>query len=110
MKNNVVGLLLKIKDRPGIYVGKKSLSNLRHFISGYIYALKHENGLDCGEKVYYNFNEWLNKKYNIVNPIFWEHGLTNVSDSDAFDMFYEELDEYLKTIDNGFEEFTDEVK
>lgn len=99
MKNNVVGLLLKIKDRPGIYVGKKSLSNLRHFILGYIYALKCENGLDCGEKVYYDFNEWLNKKYNIANPIFWEDSLTNVSASDAFDMFYEELDEYLKNID-----------
>lgn len=93
-----MSLLLKIKERPGLYLGEKSLPKLRSFINGYIYAMNHENGLNCGEENYYGFNKWINKKYNIVNPIFWENSLTNVPDSDAFDMFYEELDIYLKTI------------
>lgn len=99
MKNKIINLLLKIKDRPGLYLGEKSLPKLRSFINGYIYAMKHENGLDCGEEVYYDFNDWLNKKYNIINPIFWERSLRNMSISDAFDLFYKELDIYLKTID-----------
>ncbi len=99
MKNKVIDLLLKIKERPGMYLGTKSLSNLRLFMEGYIYAMDSETELKNIGYIYYKFNEWLNKKYNITSPIFWEMSLTNVSDSDAFDMFYEELTAYLKTID-----------
>ncbi len=66
---------------------------------GYICAMETETEQKDFGKAYYDFNRWLNKKYNIIDPIFWERSLTNVPDSDAFDMFYEELTAYLKTID-----------
>lgn len=99
MDNKVIDLLLKIKERPGAYLGTNSLSNLRLFMEGYIYALDSETELKNVGYIYYKFNEWLNKKYNITDSIFWEKSLTNVSDSDAFDMFYEELSAYLETTD-----------
>lgn len=94
----VTELLLEIRKRPVIYIGTTSLIRLRCYIHGYIYAVKHEAGLDCGDRVFWDFNEWLNKKYNIKDSICWENGLTNISANDAFDLFYKEFDTYLDTL------------
>lgn len=87
MENKVIDLLLKIKERPGMFLGTKSLSNLRIFTVGYLSAMEHEIELKSFGKIYIFFNEWL-KKNNVVNTIFCECSLTNVSNFDAFDMFY----------------------
>lgn len=94
----VTELLLEIRKRPGIYIGAPSLIRLRIYIFGYIHAMKMELGLECGDRVFWDFNEWLNRKYNIIEPIFWENSLTNISLSAAFDLFYKEFDAYLDTL------------
>lgn len=94
----VTELLLEIRKRPGMYIGTKSMIRLRCYINGYIYAMKTEAGLDCGDRVFWDFNEWLNKKYGVKDSLFWENSLTHISKDDAFDLFYKEFDEYLETL------------
>lgn len=48
----VTELLLEIRKRPGMYLGTRSMIRLRCYINGYIYAMKHEAGLDCGDRVF----------------------------------------------------------
>lgn len=94
----VTEMLFEIRKQPEKYLGTKSLIRLRIFIFGYIHAMKMELGLECGDRVLWNFNEWINKKYDIREPVFWEHSLTEISLSDNFDMFFKEFDEYLETL------------
>lgn len=94
----VTELLLEIRKQPELYLGTKSLIRLRSFIFGYVHAMKHEVGSDCGDRVFWDFNEWLIQKYDIKKSNFWENNLTNISLNDAFDLFYKEFDTYLDTL------------
>lgn len=62
MENKVIDLLLKIKERPGKFLGTKSLSNLRIFTVDYLSTMEHETELKYFGKIYIFFYEWLNKK------------------------------------------------
>ena len=92
-------LLLKIKERPGMYLGKKSIIRLNMFISGY-YLRQYE--------IDYSYRSILEKFGDFVN----DYCLTNAraagwatniyryakkDDEKAFDLFFELLDEFLKT-------------
>lgn len=98
MENKVLKLLFEIRKRPGMYLGEVSLERLRIYIAGYIYAM-HQEGIDCGENVYYDFNKWIHDKYNIKKTISWDRYLPNIAcnSNDAFKLFYEELDLYINT-------------
>lgn len=99
MENRVFKLLFKIRKCPGLYLGKKSLEILKIFIDGYICAMN-EVGLDSGKDMYYDFNDWVQKKYNIRNPILWDTYLPNIcgNSDDAFELFYKELDLYINDV------------
>ena len=100
MQNKFITLISKIKEHPTAFLGKRSLQLLRIYIDGYLYAMRQEE-IDCGESVYYAFNEWLAKKYDVRESILWDCYLPNVCDdiNEVFDLFFEEFFHYIECID-----------
>lgn len=95
--HNIIELLYMIKQKPGLYIGYKSLQRLRCFIDGYRFAMKCE-GIDYDVITYNNFNEWIADKYNIREPILWDRYLLDLSNNNqdvAFDLFFENLEIYV---------------
>ena len=56
-------VLQKIKNRPGMYIGKSSITILRHFLVGYQFA-RRELGLELTQEdtdFYDNFQPWIQR-------------------------------------------------
>ena len=99
MKNSIIDLIIKIKQRPGMYLGSKSVVKLRVFLEGYIYAMV-ENNFDCQKNIYDDFNEWFRKKYEIRESYIWDRFLSDTisNPEEAIDKLYEEFELYLSLI------------
>lgn len=94
---NIIPLLYKIQNCPGMFIGKKSIIRLRSFIDGYIFALKMA-GLEFVADDYYLFCDWLSNKYDVKGAASYETYLPRITgnESDAFDLFYLNLQEYTE--------------
>ncbi|BFT72436.1 hypothetical protein [Paenibacillus sp. P36] len=98
MDSRLIELLENIKKRPGLYLGRKSLLFLLHFLHGYQQCLFHIEG------TYYTltgFQEYIEDIYDF-------HGVHNwasiiqfncTTDDEAFDKFYQHLDEFYGNMD-----------
>lgn len=92
---NLEDVMWLIKENPSKYIGGKNLENLFSFIHGYIKCQYIKNGTYPVWLA--EFIEYLQKKYNIkmsidVPTIFRQISL---SDDNAFDIFYEDLGDFL---------------
>lgn len=100
-------LLEQIKVRPEIYIGTKSLFRLRHFLDGVLHCLNDMQGLhldresDCSEFLQ-GFQEWIQMRYDICSDHHWSSIIIFYSydEADAFDSFYDMLNEFLKLNDS----------
>ena len=90
-------LLLDIKERYGLYIGKKSLDRLTTFINGYMHCMFMRDG-DCPPFLP-NFQEFIADRYGIQSSHHWSSIIQfhSIYEEDAFDQFYELLDEFSKT-------------
>lgn len=97
--DDAICMLETIKQKPGLYIGSKSLKKLKGFMDGYIYAMN-QNGMECHVDQYWNFNEWISKRYNIRSTESWDSFLLKVEKNEerAFDLFYEQLDLFLNEL------------
>lgn len=88
----IYNILEQIKEKPGLYIGKKSVLALSHFISGYLHAI-HDL---TGEYVRFDFQTFTEYKTGISTPAkHWSDILAvGRTDSEAFDLFFEYLEEY----------------
>ncbi len=89
----------KIKERPAMYVGAKSLTRIQMFFYGYLYALDLQD-IDFDHKKFgpYNFHDW------IANKLGWAESTSgwlnmildkaNGDDEKAVDLFYDLLEEF----------------
>ncbi len=96
--NKIEALLYKIIERPAVYIGRKNLEGLHLYILGFIHAMRQEN-IDCNEKIYFRFNEYMAEKYNIKEPVLWYTYLPEICGGDndkAFDLLMEEMCCYLE--------------
>jgi hypothetical protein len=98
--NELYELLKKIKDKPGLYLGKKSLERLHSFLSGYVVCLYDRCNEPC-PVLLSGFQEYVQKKYNIASTHSCERIIDfySTSDEEAFDKYFDLLDEFLKTSD-----------
>ena len=55
--------IMKIKDRPGVWIGDLSLENIKHFLDGISFCMDNNNCYDDFNRSYYkNFNWYVNYK------------------------------------------------
>ena len=93
-------LLEKIKTKPGLYLGTASITNLRMFILGYLFA-RSEVGItntEAESDFYKNFQPWLQNRLSIRTVNAWDKIilLTCIDEKAAFDYFFQLLDEFIQ--------------
>jgi len=92
LQEYLYNLLAKIKQRPGMYLGKVSLTRLRMLLMGYSMS-RGELGLQLTqeEKQFAQFQQWVQAKYQVDSAQGWETIiLSQVNDEKlAFDLFFE---------------------
>ncbi|MFQ4146085.1 hypothetical protein [Chlorogloeopsis sp. ULAP02] len=98
-------MLKKIQARPGLYIGRASVSDLFMFIIGYRTA-REELGIEPTETeldFYGEFQPWLQKRLKMTTSNSWarmiEFGCGN--EKAAFERFFELLDEFLQRDDHA---------
>lgn len=93
---NINDALLKIKKNPKKYISKKSINYLDLFITGYILSQRDETG-EYPESLL-GFQEFVEQKYKISSNIRYSKiiRIYSTSDEDAFEKFYDILDEFYK--------------
>jgi hypothetical protein len=90
-------LLIEIQNKPGLYIGTKSITKLKHFLDGFLFALYVSSGKKEYPNILCGFQEWIEMRYDITSTHNWSNIINFYSntESDAFDIFYKHLDEFL---------------
>lgn len=89
-------LLREIKERYGVYIGRKSVHILSVFLSGYVCAVYELTGDENVLLFNSQFQTFVERKNGLVlNTKHWSKIIAlNRSDEEAFDLFYELYEEY----------------
>jgi phosphoribosylanthranilate isomerase len=89
----------KIRERPAMYVGKKSLTRIQMFFYGFLYALDLQD-IEFNQRKFgpHYFHEWIASKLGWAEGTSgWLNMILNEVNNDeekAVDLFYELLDEF----------------
>lgn len=92
-------LLRQIKNKPGLYIGSPSISNLFMFLNGYRFARRQMNlAVSVQEQEFQEFQPWLQEKLALKSTHAWSQLilLHSIDERDAFDRFFVLLDEFLQ--------------
>ena len=99
ISSNLLALVEKIRVMPGMYLGKRSLVALNHFMGGYS-AKEYEIGSDSRIPVVdlRDFEGYIESLYGLnatTKDAFTLIAENTKSDEEAFQRFFELLDDYL---------------
>lgn len=91
-------ILEKIKSRPGMYLGKSSVSDLFVFLAGYKTA-RRELDIEPTEQeneFYGEFQPWLQKRFKVQSVNSWAKiiMLYSADEKEGFEYFFQLLDEF----------------
>ncbi|XWK90485.1 MAG: hypothetical protein U7127_10665 [Phormidium sp.] len=90
-------LLERIKQRPGMYLGKSSITRLRMLLDGYGMA-RMELGLPRTEQEqeFNGFQEWIQERFNITSCHGWDSIILfySADERDALDKFFELFEKF----------------
>lgn len=97
-KGGLFDILSKIKARPGMYIGRSSVSDLFMFLVGYKTALR-ELGIKptpLEVKFYQEFHQFVEKKYNLHTSNGWAKiiMLYCPDEKQGFERFFQLLEEF----------------
>lgn len=90
--SGIFDILEKIKARPGMYIGKASVSDLFIFLAGYKTA-RREFGIEptARENEFYGeFQPWLQKRFQVMSVNSWAKiiMLYSVDEREGFEYFF----------------------
>jgi hypothetical protein len=95
--SNFYELLQKVKQRPALYLGKRSLSHLQVFLDAYTFA-RRELGIEPTkqEQDFEEFQEWIEQRFNQPDTQSWSRIILFYSEdeSDALDKFFELFEDF----------------
>jgi hypothetical protein len=102
--NNFYQLLDKIKTRPALYLGKRSIFSLQAFLDGYTCACR-QLGISVTEQEqeFAEFQDWIEKQFNQPSTHSWARIIVFYSEdeSQALDTFFELFDKFLQRESSG---------
>ncbi len=96
--SGVFEVLEKIRNSPGMYLGRPSVSDLFLFLVGYEFA-RSELGIELNEaeqKFFNEFQPWLQKKMNVPTVTSWAKliMLSCHDEETGFEQFFKLLDQF----------------
>lgn len=90
-------MLQRIKQRPGMYLGKCSINRLRSFLDGYRGA-RQDLGLPISEEEteFDKFQEWIQERFDIKSSHGWNDIILfySVDEKDALNKFFELFEQF----------------
>jgi hypothetical protein len=91
----ILDVIQKIRERPGMYLGRPTVNNLYLFLAGYSYARKDTESSDYEELA--GFGDWVHQRFKITSSQSWARIIEFFSASEAEEMalFGKLFDEYL---------------
>ena len=100
VKGGLFEILAKIKARPGLYIGRPSVSDLFMFLVGYKTA-RRELGIELTAeemRFYREFHQFIEKKYNLHTSNAWAKiiMLYSLDENQGFERFFQLLEEFQK--------------
>jgi len=102
--SNLYDILQKIKQRPALYLGKRSLSHLQVFLDAYTFA-RRELGIKVTEqeREFEDFQEWIERRFNQPDTQSWSRIILFYSEdeSEALDRFFELFQDFLQSNQNS---------
>ena len=112
IKGGLFEILAKIKAKPGLYLGRSSLSDLFIFLAGYKTARK-ELGIESTPaeiKFYQEFHQFVETKYNLQTTNSWAKIILLYcgDERQGFEHFFQLLEDF-KTLHNQ-EQHTDKIQ
>ena len=97
--NNFYQLLDKIKARPALYLGKRSIFSLQAFLDGYTCACR-QLGIPVTEQEqeFAEFQDWIEKQFNQQSTRSWARIIVFYSEdkSQALDTFFQLFENFLQ--------------
>jgi hypothetical protein len=93
-------IIEKVRACPGIFIGRKSLTGLVHFVGGYLQCLA-DSGDSIPQETSKAMQEFVREWYGISPQVHWSKILLMMgqSEEDAYDLFFELLDKYHQGFD-----------
>ena len=92
--DSVKSLINAVRLRPAVYIGKRSISCLKAFITGWY--LRNPDEVEDSE-ILDKFQEWIQNKYHIYSHSWNEIILFYSQDEcDALDTFFKEFETFLE--------------
>jgi hypothetical protein len=91
----ILDLLERIRKRPGIFLGRPSVSNLYMFLSGFTYARKDS---DPGDQQFLaGFGQWVHDRYKVTSTQGWAKIIEfySLNEVEEMELFWKLLDQYL---------------
>ncbi len=96
---NFYQLLDKIKTRPALYLGKRSIFSLQAFLDGYTFACRQlAIPVTEQEQEFAEFQNWIEKQFNRQSTKSWARIILFYSEdeSQAIDTFFELFEDFLQ--------------
>ncbi len=90
-------MLQNIKQRPGMYLGKCSITRLKSFLDGYITARQDLGfSLTEQERHFEKFQEWIQERFEIKSDHGWDSTILfySADEKDALNHFFELLERF----------------
>ena len=90
-------VIASIRRKPGLYLGRKSVSRLRAFLDGDAYAFKKSGLAGKIDPDLDEFEKWLMANEGMRSQFRWERVIllyANQNEEIAFDLFFDRLDEW----------------
>ncbi|MCC3452155.1 MULTISPECIES: hypothetical protein [unclassified Microcoleus] len=97
--NNFYQLLDKIKSRPALYLGKRSIFSLQAFLDGYTFACRQlAIPVTEQEQEFAEFQDWIEKQFNQPSTQSWARIILFYSkdESQALDTFFQLFENFLQ--------------
>lgn len=110
LKGGLFNILAKIKAKPGLYIGRPSVSDLFMFLVGYKTA-RRELGIEAmaEETIFFqDFHQFVERKYNLHTSNSWAKIILLYcpDEKDGFERFFHLLEEFqqLQSQENKVDE------
>jgi len=91
----ILDVIQKIRERPGIILGRPAVSTLHAFLGGFAYARKDTSPGDY--EFLAGFSQWVHQRYEITSTQGWAKIIEfySLTEADEMALFWKLLDEYL---------------
>lgn len=91
----ILDVLQKIRECPGVMLGRPSANNLYYYLSGFAWAHRDADAADYDFLA--GFNQWVHNRYKVTSTQGWAKIIEfySMTEADEMVLFWKLLDEYL---------------